>query len=41
MMAEKVPGWLEKILLPQLGELKGEIKAVNGRLTGLESKIDG
>jgi len=35
-MAEKVPGWLEKILLPQLGELKGGIKARNGRLTGLE-----
>src|ERR1700691_3465532 len=38
---DEVPGWLEKILLPQVGELKGEIRAVNGRLTGLESKTEG
>ncbi len=33
-MAEKVPGWLERILLPQLNEVKGEVKAVNARMDG-------
>jgi hypothetical protein len=40
-MAEKVPGWLERILLPQIGELKGEIRAIGGRFDGLEGKVDG
>lgn len=40
-MAEKVPGWLERILLPQLGELRGEFKAINRRIDGLEGKFDG
>jgi hypothetical protein len=51
-MAEKVPGWLERILLPQMSELKGEVKAINARLDGefkavhseirrLDEKIDG
>jgi len=41
MMAEKVLGWLEKILLPQLSELRGEVRAVNGRIDGLEGKFAG
>jgi len=40
-MAEKVPGWLERILLPQISEVKGELRAVSGRLDGLEGKMDG
>ena len=40
-MAEKVPGWLEKILLPQMSELRGELKSVNGRIDGLQGKIEG
>ena len=40
-MAEKVPGWLERILLPQLSEIKGEIRAVNGRIGSLEGRMDG
>lgn len=40
-MAEKVPGWLERVLLPQLNEVKGELKAVNARIDGVEGKIDG
>jgi hypothetical protein len=51
-MAEKVPEWLERILLPQISELKGEVKATNARLDGefkavhseirrLDEKIDG
>jgi len=40
-MAQKVPGWLERVLLPQLSELKGEIKALDARIGGFESKIEG
>jgi hypothetical protein len=38
-MAEKVPGWLERILLPQISEIKGEIKLVNVRIDGLDQKL--
>ncbi|HXW95372.1 MAG TPA: hypothetical protein VEJ19_06685 [Nitrososphaerales archaeon] len=33
-MAARVPGWLERVLLPQINELKGELKALNARLDG-------
>jgi uncharacterized protein YqgV (UPF0045/DUF77 family) len=33
-MAEKVPSWLERILLPQISEVKGELKAMNARMDG-------
>jgi len=33
-MAEKVPGWLERVLLPQISEMKGELKAINARIDG-------
>jgi uncharacterized protein YqgV (UPF0045/DUF77 family) len=33
-MAEKIPGWLERVLLPQISELKGELKAINSRMDG-------
>lgn len=33
-MAEKVPGWLERVLLPQINEVKGELKAMSGRIDG-------
>jgi hypothetical protein len=31
-MAEKVPGWLERVLLPQISELKGEPRAMNAKM---------
>lgn len=51
-MAEKIPGWLERIILPQISELKGDIKAMDARMEGefkvvhseikrLDQKIDG
>ena len=40
-MAERVPGWLEKILLPQLSELKGDVRAIDRRFEGPEGKIVG
>jgi len=39
-LAEKVPGWLERILLPRLSEISGEMKALNARVENLSSKID-
>lgn len=33
-MAEKIPGWLERVLLPQISEVKGELKAIDVRLDG-------
>ena len=39
-MAEKVPGWLERVLLPQITELKGEIRVLSTTIDGLDEKID-
>ncbi len=33
-MAEKIPGWLERVLLPQISEVRGELKAMNARIDG-------
>ena len=40
-MAARVPSWLERVLLPQMNELKGEIKALDARLGGFEAKVEG
>jgi hypothetical protein len=44
-MAEKIPGWLERILLPQISDLKGDVKALDAKMEGgfkrLDQKIDG
>ena len=40
-MAEKVPGWLQRVLLPQISELKGEIRVVNARMDSLDEKFSG
>lgn len=50
-MAEKVPGWMERLLLPRLssiegelkglrGEMAGEFKAVHSEVTRLDEKVD-
>ena len=33
-MAARVPGWLERVLLPQINDLKGDLKAMNARFEG-------
>lgn len=38
-MVEKVPGWIERILLTKLSEITGEIKAINARIDFLEKRI--
>ncbi len=35
----KIPGWIEKLLLPKLNELTGEIKAIYTRIDGVEKGI--
>ena len=42
MPAEKIPGWIERLLLPKLSELDGdgEIKAVNTRIYSVNERID-
>jgi len=33
-LAARVPGWLERVLMPQMNELKGEIKALDAKIEG-------
>ena len=39
-MAEKVPGWLERLLLPKLSTIEGELKSINTRIDSLGDKIE-
>jgi tetrahydromethanopterin S-methyltransferase subunit G len=39
-MVEKIPLWIERILLPKLSEITGEIKAINARIDSLEKRVD-
>ncbi len=39
-IAEKAPGWVTRILLPEIAEMKGELKNINTRIDALDSKID-
>lgn len=41
MSAEKIPGWIERLLLPALNEMKGNFKAINSRIDSLNGRIDG
>ena len=38
-MAEKIPSWIERLLLPRLSEISGEIKALNAKVESLEKVI--
>jgi len=40
-MAEKVPGWLERLLLPKLSLLEGEAKALRGEVNGRFNLLEG
>ncbi|MDG7003432.1 MAG: hypothetical protein JRN56_05970 [Nitrososphaerota archaeon] len=40
-MAEKVPGWIERLLLPRLSSIEGELKALKGELNGLRGEMRG
>ena len=36
---EKIPGWIEKLLLPKLNEITGEIKAIHTRIDAVEKEV--
>ena len=38
-MVEKVPSWIERLLLPRLSEMAGEIKALNARFESLRNEM--
>jgi chromosome segregation ATPase len=40
MAAEKIPGWIERLLLPKLSEISGDVKTINGRIDALESNMN-
>ena len=37
---EKIPGWLERLLMPKLNEISGEIKALKAKIESVDSKVD-
>ncbi|MDG7000698.1 MAG: hypothetical protein JRN15_16510 [Nitrososphaerota archaeon] len=39
-IAEKAPGWFSRILMPELAEIKGELKNVHTRIDALDAKVD-
>jgi hypothetical protein len=39
MTAEKIPSWIERLLMPKLSEIGGDIKAINTRIDALESNM--
>lgn len=38
-MTEKIPGWLERVLLPRLSEIAGEIKAINTKIEEMDKRL--
>ncbi|MGB2728484.1 MAG: hypothetical protein WBD09_08400 [Halobacteriota archaeon] len=36
---EKIPAWIERMLLPKLNEITGEIKAIHTRIDSVEKEI--
>jgi len=40
MNMEKMPSWIERLLLPKLNTIEGELKAINTRIDSLDEKID-
>jgi chromosome segregation ATPase len=39
-IAEKAPSWLTRILLPEIAEIRGELKSLNSRIDSTNVKID-
>ena len=35
----KIPGWIERMLLPKLNEITGEIKAIHTRIDAVEKGV--
>ena len=39
-MASKIPAWIQRILLPKLESIRGELKAVNARIDALKISME-
>jgi len=39
-IAEKTPSWLTRILMPEIAEIKGELKSINARIDSSNTRID-
>ena len=39
-MASKIPAWIQRILLPELESIRGELKAVNARMDALKISME-
>jgi predicted nucleic acid-binding Zn-ribbon protein len=39
MPAEKIPGWIERLLLPKLSSIEGELKAINSRIDSVDERM--
>ena len=37
---ERIPGWIERLLMPKLNEISGEIKALEAKIESVDSKVD-
>ncbi len=40
MTAEKIPTWIERLLMPKLSEISGDIKAINARIDATNERMD-
>ncbi len=40
MPVEKVPSWIERLLLPKLSEISGNIKALDAKIDSTNERID-
>jgi len=38
---EKIPAWIERLLMPKLNEISGEIKALHTRIDSVEKEVAG
>jgi len=36
---EKIPAWIERLLLPKLNEITGEIKVIHTRIDAVEKEV--
>lgn len=39
-LAEKAPGWVTRLLLPEIQEMKGDLKALNAKVNSTNERID-
>ena len=37
---EKIPSWIERLLLPKLNTIEGELKAINTRIDSLDERMN-